>query len=223
MDWARTEREIERALRLDPQSVEARAAKVSFLYFVGRFDDAIREAYEEAWLQARTEQPKIELARALFLGRRYDDAISQLTSVLERDPSRFRPHLLLGEVLAGQGKFDSAIPEMQAAVQSSPSSTRSQAYLAHVYARAGRVADAQTELSAIREKARHMYVPALNFAIAHVALGNMDSTFAWLNRAIDDHSMRPYVFDPTFDTIRSDTRYQQLLRRMHLPYRSVAR
>ena len=66
-------------------------------------------------------------------------------------------------------------------------------------------------------------MPALDFAIAYVGFGDMDSTFVWLNRAIDDHSMRPYVFDPTFDTIRSDDRYRQLLRRMHLPYRPAAR
>ena len=132
MDWARAEREFERALKLEPQSVEARAAKVSFLYFVGRFKEAIQEAQEDTWLQARTEQPKVELARALFLDHQYARATGQLISVLARDSTRLRAHLLLGEVLSQEGKYDSAVSEMRLALEKSTESSRTQAYLAHV-------------------------------------------------------------------------------------------
>jgi tetratricopeptide (TPR) repeat protein len=217
MDWAAAERALGRALELDPRSVEARAAKVSLLYYIGRFGDAVKEAREELWLQTRTEQPKIELARALFFDRQYAAAGEQLTQVLERDSSRFRAHLLLGEVLAQRAKYDSAIFEMQAALRNLRTS-RTQAYLAYVYARAGRWVEAQRELSAMYEKSRHDFVPAFDFAIAYAGFGKMDSTFAWLNKSVDDHTVRPYLMDPTFDSIRSDSGYRQLLRRMNLPY-----
>ena len=65
-------------------------------------------------------------------------------------------------------------------------------------------------------------MPSFDFAIVYVGLGRKDDTFAWLGKSLDDHSMRPYLMDPTFDPIRSDPRYQQLLRRMHHPLATAA-
>jgi Tfp pilus assembly protein PilF len=223
MDWAGTERAAGRALELDSGSATARMARIALFEYVGRIGEAIAESREYARLQAQLERPKIEWARALFFDRQYAPAAEQLRRTIERDSAGFRTHLLLGEVLAEQGKYDSAVSEMRAAVRHSNGSSRTRAYLANVYARVGRTAEAQRELNAIYEKSRHGFVPALDFAIAYVGLRDLDSTFAWLNRAIDDHSMRPYVFDPSFDPIRSDSHYEQLLRRMHLPYRPSAR
>jgi serine/threonine protein kinase len=218
-DWAGAEREVERSLQLDSRSVNARTAKAVLLQYTGRFGEAVTVAREDVWLQGRTEQPKIELGRALFFDRQYAAAADQLTRILERDSTRFRAHLILGEVLAEQLKYDSAVSEMEAAVRFAPSSSRTHAYLANAYARAGRTADARRELAAMYEKSRDRFVPAFDFAIVYVGLRNMDSTFAWLNKAVDEHSMRPYVMDPSLEPIRSDSRYEQLLRRMHLPYR----
>jgi len=215
-DWAGAERELERSLELDSRSVNARAAKGALLQYTGRFGEAVTEAREDVELQARTEQPKIELGRALFFDRQYAAAADQLTRIIERDSTRFRAHLILGQVLAQQDKHGSAVSEMAAAVRFAPNSSRTHAYLANAYSRAGRTADARRELDAMYAKARDRFVPAFDFAVAHVGLRNMDSTFAWLNKAIDDHSIRPYLFDPTFDTIRFDPRYAKLLARMRL-------
>jgi hypothetical protein len=114
--------------------------------------------------------------------------------------------------------------ELQLLAGSRAGQFRTHAYLANVFARAGRTQDALRELQALQEEiARHRYVGAFNIAIVYAALRDKDSTFAWLERALDDHSIRPYLFDPTFDLIRSDSRYATLLARMHLPYRPAAR
>jgi tetratricopeptide (TPR) repeat protein len=223
LDWAGAERELNRSLQLDPRSVNGRAFRSVLLEYTQRFAEAVAEAREDVRLQPWTEQAWIELGRALLFDGRYDDAAELLKRSIERDSSRFRAHLLLGEVLVQQAKYDSAVSEMQAAVRYADNSSRARAYLANVYARARRTADAQQELAAMYKKARTVVVPSFDFAIVYVGMGNKDSTFAWLERALADHSMRPYLFDPTFDSIRSDPRYAQLLHEMHLPYRPAAR
>jgi len=45
-------------------------------------------------------------------------------------------------------------------------------------------------------------VPAIDFAIIDAGLGRADSTAAWLLRAIDDHSIRPFLMEATFDKVR---------------------
>jgi len=217
-DWAAAERSFKQSLALDARSANSRAFRLALYEFIGQFREAVAEGREDVWLQPRSEQPKLELARALFFDRQYGAAAEQLARIIERDTTRFRPHLLLGEVLAQQGRYDSAVIEMQAAVRFADTSSRTRSYLANVYARAGRTTDAQRELQSMYERARHRFVPAFDFAIAYAGVGNMDSTFAWLNKSVEDHTLRPYLMDPTFDSIRSDSRYKPLLGRIHLPY-----
>ena len=71
-------------------------------------------------------------------------------------------------------------------------------------------------LAELKDRASHHYVPALDFAIVYAGLGDTDQAFVWLDAARADKSIRPYLRDPTFDSIRSDTRYAQLMRRLHL-------
>ena len=128
------------------------------------------------------------------------------------------PVFEIGQVLLQQQKYDSALMEIQTAVRLAPRSSRMHAYVANAYAVAGRSDDALRELQSLTEKARHAYVPAFDLAVVYAGLGRKDETFVWLGKAIDDHSMRPYLQDATFDVIRSDPRYLSLLKRMNLPY-----
>jgi len=61
-------------------------------------------------------------------------------------------------------------------------------------------------------------VPAFDFAVIYAGLRMKDETFEWLGKALDDHSMRIYLQDATFDVIRSDPRYGPFLKKMNLPY-----
>ena len=222
LDWAGAEREFERSLRLNPRYVIGRGFHVSLLEFTTRFDEAISEARETAVLQPLSTWAATEVGRALIFGRQFDAARDKLSSVIARDSTQYRAHLLLGEVFAQQHMFDSAVSQMQAAVRYASKSSRAHAYLAFAYARAGRRADAERELEALNEKSIKSYVPALNFAVVYAGLGDLDKTFEWLGKAIDDHSMRVYLQDPTFDAIRTDPRYALLMARMHLPYHGVS-
>ena len=216
-DWAAAEHAFTRALALKPDYRMARTYHAVLLEFTGRFDSAMVEANATLEADPLSKFASLEASRALFFGRRYDRAIDQLRRLLERDSSPFRAHLLLGQALEQTGQLDSAVAAMQRAVRLNPNSSRTHAFLSHAYALAGRKDDAMRELGVMQQRARRDYVPAFDFAVAYVGLGKIDEAFASLHRALEERSMRPYLMDATFDPIRADPRYQELLREMHLP------
>ncbi len=67
--------------------------------------------------------------------------------------------------------------------------------------------------------ARQRYIPALAFAVVHVGLDEKDQAFAWLDKAYDERANRlAYLaFEPTWARLRSDPRFDDLLRRIGLP------
>jgi TolB-like protein/tetratricopeptide (TPR) repeat protein len=223
-DWAGAEREFARALALDPHYLMARSYHVVLLEFTARFDSALAEARAALDDDPLSVFVNIEESRALIFARDYDRAIQHLRRLLERDSTYFRAHLLLGQAYEQTGRPDAAVTEMQSAVRLAPKSSRMHAFLAHAYARAGRTDEALHELGLLRERARSGYVPAFDFAVAFVGLNRKDEAFAWLEKALAERSIRPYLMDPTFDPIRSDARFRQLLRKMHLPteFRTVS-
>ncbi len=216
-DWAGAERQFARALEVDPQYMMARTYHTVLLEFTGRFDSAMVEARASLEDEPLSTFVKIEASRALLFGRKSDQAIGLLRQILEHDSTHFRARLLLGQAFEQSGQLDSAVAEMQQAVGFAPKSSRTHAFLAHAYALAGRRTDALRELGVMQQQARHGYVPAFDFAVVYAGLAKRDECFRWLDRALAEHSIRPYLMDPTFDGIRSDPRYQQLLGRMHHP------
>ena len=222
LDWAAAEREFARALALNPRSTTGRVGQMTLLEYTGRFDEAVAEARDAVRLDPLSVYVSTEAGRALFMQRNYEAAATQLKRVLERDSTQFRTHLLLGQVFEQQQKVDSAIAEMKLAVHFNPGSSRMTAFLAHAYGLAGRTDDALRELATLQTRARSAYVPSFDFAIAYIGLGKKDETFFWLEKSYRDHSIRPYLVDPTFDSIRSDPRYASLLKKMHLPFTNTA-
>jgi len=217
-DWAGAERELKRSLELDPTYGPARTWNVVLLEFTAQFNDAVKEARMDVAFNPLSMLAATELGRALFLARDYDAAATQLRWTLARDSTQYRAHLVLGQVLEQQHEYESAISEMKTTVRLAPGSSRAHAYLANAYAVAGKPNDALQELRVLTDRAAHAYVPALDFAVVYAGLGKKDETFYWLGKALDDHSMRIYLQDATFDLIRSDPRYEVLLKRINLPY-----
>jgi len=216
-DWSGAQKELSLALRLDDKNTNARTWATILLEFQGRFEDAMRESRAAMDGDPQSMYANIEYGRAAIFGRQYERAKNQFRRVLERDSLSFRAHLLLGEALGLTGQYDSAEVELQAARRLAPNSSRVTAFLAHMYGRAGRQRESMRELGVLHQRARNAYVPAFDFAVAYAGLGRVDKTFEWLDKSFADRSLRPYLMDPTFDSIRADPRYIRLVARLNLP------
>ena len=93
------------------------------------------------------------------------------------------------------------------------------AALGHVYAVSGRKTEAQNVLSQLLEQSKKQYVSPFYIAVVYAGLNENEKAMDWLEKAYEDRS-NGIVFlkvDPQLDGLRSNPRFQSLLRRLALP------
>src|SRR2546425_983990 len=97
--------------------------------------------------------------------------------------------------------------------------TLPRAALGHAYALAGKRAEAQRVLDDLLALSKQRFVSPYDISLVHLGLGEKDKAFEWLQKAVAERvGLLVYLkVDPLFDPLRSDPRFQDLLRRMGLP------
>jgi Flp pilus assembly protein TadD len=156
--------------------------------------------------------------RAYHAARQYDKAIGQLRKTIELDPSFSRAHLYLGWAYEGKGMFNEASAEYAKAreLDNSPVMIAS---LAHVFAVSGRRGEAQRLLTELEQLSKQRYVSAFDVALVHTGLGDNERAFEWFEKALQERSsaLTWLKVDARLDRLRSDPRFQDLIRRVGLP------
>jgi TolB-like protein/DNA-binding winged helix-turn-helix (wHTH) protein/tetratricopeptide (TPR) repeat protein len=217
-DWSATEREFRKAIELNPNYASAHHWYADYLSAVGRHEEAIAESKRAVELDPVSPIINAWLGWRYFFARRYDVAIEQYHKTLEMDPTFVPVHLVLGQGYEQKSMPDKAIDELKKAVSLSGGSSVYVSSLAHAYAIAGRRKEARMLLRQLNEQAKHTYVPAFHIAIIHAGLGQKDQALAWLEKGYQERSagMVWLKVDPRLDVLRSDPRFQDLLRRVGL-------
>lgn len=221
-DWAAEERELKRAVQLDPNSSFAHSMYAVHLATVGR-KAAIQEI--DTALALDPFSPMVHsLASYVFLATREDDrAIREARRAAEIDPTFAEGHINLAMALGNKGQFDEAFAEWLRYL-----SLDGDAELAQELGTAARKISgpgdpgqklAHITLSYYQKKSKTQYVAPLAVAGAYMDLGDKDRAFEWLNKAYQEHSTGLFAIAvvPGFDPLRSDPRFQELLRRIGLP------
>jgi tetratricopeptide (TPR) repeat protein len=146
-------------------------------------------------------------------------AIEQLRKTIEMEPAFAQAHWELGIVYVRKGAFADATFEFQKATAFSPKVTEYKGGLGYAYAREDRKAQARELLAELKELSKRRYVSGCDLASIYAGLGEKDQAFAWLERAYEDHDfiLTTLRVHPLFDSLRSDPRSADLLRRMGLP------
>ena len=215
-DWAGGEREFQTALRLNPNSSITHLSYAHFLRQEGKIEEAIREARRGVALDPVSPQGTFLLGQSLYEARRYDEAISQLRKALDLEPRFWPAHLYLGKTLAEQGQYQEAVEELRKA---GDFTAEPYATIGYVYGRMGRAADASKVIADLQEQSKQGYVAPTDFAKVYLGLGDKEQAFAWLEKGYQQHDFWLTFLkgDPMFDSLRSDPRFQNLVRRIGLP------
>jgi serine/threonine protein kinase/Tfp pilus assembly protein PilF len=219
-DWPGAESEFKRAIELNPRYPTAHHWYAYYLAGVGRLDEARAAIQKAQELDPLSLIINATVAQVFYYAHEYDRAIEQLRKTLEIDPNFAHAHRLLGESYREKAMVREAIAEMQKAVTLSGGN---RAYylgqLGNAYAVSGRRGEALRILDELMELSQQMYVSPTIFAIVYIGLGQKDKAFTWLERAYEERSAFPTEFlaEPMFDSLRSDRRFQDLLRRMNFP------
>ncbi len=218
-DWSGAERELKRAIELDSSNAQAWRAYAYWLDAMGRHTEALDAAKRALAVDPVPMFSKVVLAYIHHSARQYDKAIEQFQEALEMDPQSPMLHMGLAGSYVELRRFDDAIAEARKAIAQSEGSTESLATLGDVYARAGMRDEARKVLAELANLSKRKYVSSAGVALIHADLGDRDQAFASLEEAYrnrDTWLAYLKVF-PSFDPLRSDPRFADLVRRVGLP------
>jgi TolB-like protein/DNA-binding winged helix-turn-helix (wHTH) protein/Tfp pilus assembly protein PilF len=217
-DWAGAKAEYERAIELSPSYSIAIDGYAEWLSKMGRHTEAIAEARRAREIDPVSVNANTVLAMLLYRARRYDQAIAASRKALEYNPNHLSAIWWLALSHEQKGEFPEAIAELEKAAKLSGGEALYRALLANVYALAGKRGEALRILDEVKALSRQKYVSPVDMAIVYTGLGDRESAFQWLEKAYQDRVMRVQELpQPHFDSLRSDARFQVLMRRIGLP------
>jgi tetratricopeptide (TPR) repeat protein len=218
-NWAAAEQEIKRAIELNPNSAEAHSLYSRHLSAVGRAEESIAEANLSQDLDPLSLYMSTLRGHVLTNARRYDEAIEQLRRVIALDPNDYMAHWFLGIVYANNRMFDEAIATSERAVVLSHRAPGALGVLGMCNGLAGRKVEAKKALDELLELNRRRYVTPVALVQVYTSLGDKDRAFDWLEKAYQERSnfMAFLKVIPMADPLRSDPRFDDMLRRIGLP------
>ena len=218
-DWAGAEREFKRAIEINPGDSDAHYSYSFYFAFVAQSDHGIAEIRRAQELDPVSLVKLTGLAQVLLVSRRYDESIEECKKVLDMDPNFGFAHWLLGLAYMYKGSYGPAIQSLQKSIPLSGNSPDEPASLAQAYALSGNRIEALKILEELRKQAKHSYVSPGTIAALCGLLGDKDQAFALLEKAYveRDNMIVLLKVDPYFDSLRTDPRFDDLLRRVGFP------
>jgi TolB-like protein/DNA-binding winged helix-turn-helix (wHTH) protein/tetratricopeptide (TPR) repeat protein len=213
-NWPEAEKEYKLALKLNPNYVNAHLEYGRFVQALGRNDEALVHVHYADELDPLNIAAKETEAWVTYASRQYDLALKQFESLGNEGG--------LIHVYREKGMYPEAIAWNKRCTASHPSHSRDQyplAVLASIYGLQGRNDEAEALIKELKETARHRYVSGFFFAEAYAGLGQSDEAITWLERAYEEHDQWLVFANsyPGLDRLRSEPRFQALMRRMNFP------
>ena len=215
-DFAAAEKEFRRAIELNPSYATAHHWYAWHLSLLGRNSEAISEMKKAKDLDPLSLIINADLAELYLIAHSYDESIQQSHRTIEMDSNFAHAHNQLAQAYLQKQMFGEAVGELQKAIKISGGSPTFTANLARTYAAMGRRNEAVELLDDLRKHSTPGYSRASEIAAVYVALGDNDRAITWLEKGFDERFNPGVLLRPGFDPIRSDPRFQNLLRRIGL-------
>jgi TolB-like protein/DNA-binding winged helix-turn-helix (wHTH) protein/Tfp pilus assembly protein PilF len=216
-DWQTAEKEFKRAIQLDPSYATAHQWYAEHLSWMGRFEEALAESEKARQLDPLSMIIAADHSTILYFDRQYDRAIAQAHTVLNMDSKSSRAGTVLINSYIQQHRF----AEAQEFIDKHKEGSKSQwhtMFEAVIYSYEGRATEAREELRRAEQFAwkPEQRIPVL--LVVNSAVGRKDQTIALLQQAVVNHSnaVTAMKVDPMYDFLRSDPRFQEVLRRVGL-------
>ena len=217
-DFPAAEQTFRKALALTPSDASVRYPLSMLLAALQRTDEALAVALEARQMEPLVPGASINLGTAYYYARQYDRAEAEFRRLLDLSPENGVGYYGLARVYSAQGRHDEAIAEYQRAL----GVVRSVGYLVE-YARALIAAGRPAQAAPVLDELRQREAKGEGYSLDHLAYiaaasGRFDDAFSILATAVDRRqaNMLWLAVDARVDAIRSDARFEALLKRMGL-------
>jgi len=222
-DFTTAESELRRAIALNPSSAMAYSQYALYLAAVGRSGEAVAQMTRARHLDPTSAAAMWESAVVYFEVRRYEEAVALLRQELELYPNAAIAHSALAFIQARRGAKLEALASADRArsLVAEGTDLNVDVWVAEAYFLCDRHAEALRLLQAWELLSERSYTEPFTMASINAVLGQRERAIEWLERAFEERSpLLPWMkAQPAFDSLRSDARYQDLVRRMNYPQR----
>ena len=215
-DFKSAETEFRRGVELAPSYATGHHWYAWHLILSGRDREALAEMKRAETLDPLSLIINADLAELLLIAHLPDESVQQSRKTIEMDPGFGLAHNQLGQAYLQEGLRDEAIAELRKAIQSSGGSPTCTANLARAYAASGRRDEAMQLLSDLKRRSSPGASNATEIATIYAALGDTDQAMTWVEKGYDGRFNPGVLLRPGFDPLRSDPRFQSLVRRVGL-------
>jgi len=222
-DWPGAEREFKRALEINPNSSDALSWYADFLSAMERYDEALSQIERALELDPYSFNVKTFKAWILSHAGHKNEAIQLAKNEIDSDPDQVNPlwYWRLANFYAGQGRYEGALAPLRTQINLMEGDVSDElGYLGYLYGRLGRKAEALKQLEALDElAAKGRYVSPVTRSLVYIGLDDKDKAFACLDKGYQTHDgwMSWLKVSSSYDTLRDDPRFADLLRRMNFP------
>jgi len=213
-DWPTAEAEFRRSLELNPNSATSHEKYAFYLVRVGRMREAIAEMERSVDLDPVTASTFHAEGFIYYFSRQYEQAFAVTRTVQDLNVVLPDWNFLIGDIYAEKGMYAESI----ASFLKSESGPYSLGHLGNAYARAGQVDAALKTISQLEEHIRTDGVGRYEIALVYTGLGRKTEAFKWLEESYKAHDVGLLYLkvDPPLDPLRSDPRFDDLVRRVGL-------
>ena len=214
-NWKEAEKEFKRAIELNPRYAVAHQWYGGYFASIGHREEAVEERRIALELDPLSTPMNFDLGQAFYFRREYDKALEQFNKTLELDPGFPSAILYIPLVYSQKGMHEEAI----GSVRQVPESSVGTAILGYVLAAGGREPEARQQLAELKRLRGRGYVSAVLIAYVHAGLGEKDEALAWLEKGYEEraHHMQFLKVEPRWDSLRSDPRFADVVRRIGFP------
>ncbi|WP_353072093.1 TPR end-of-group domain-containing protein [Tunturiibacter gelidiferens] len=214
-DWSTQGNEFKRALELNPSSAQVRWAYSSYLERMGHIAEAISESKVALQLDPVSSRTSINSAWNYYFARQYDKSLAQMQRVSELQNSPSEIAFPLGVIYVEKGMYEEAIQKFQE-LGGAPHAL---GHMGNAYARMGKVIEAREMISKLQDHLQKTGIGRYEIALVYAGLGEKNEAFSWLEKSfvVRDKGLTYLKIDPCLDPLRSDSRFQDLVRRVGLP------
>src|SRR5215467_10350241 len=213
-DWLQADKEFRRAIELNPNSTDAHVWRGVFLAQMGRFDEALPEIQRAEALDPLSLAVHVNAGWVYYVARRDEQAVQQWNKILDLDPRFAITHTSIWIAYLNQAETTKVLGRSS----SLEGDTLRLAALAGRYASSGNRSEAEPLLARLEAVSKHRYVCPYEMATAHAVLGDKSKALAWLEKGLRERSacMADLKVDPRLDSLRSDPKFNELLRQVRL-------
>lgn len=217
-DWINAGREYRTGIELNPNYATGHHWYAEWLLFTGMTDEGLKEISLAVELDPVSQAILKDKGMFYYYTRQYDQAIDIGLKVLELDPDFITAYRLLSLAYQGKGMFEKSIEENQRWGDRTGNKVKTEIALAQIYGASGRKEGARKIIKKVEADFILTGNDYRGVALVYTALGETDKAFKWLEKSYEKHedSLCTLKVDPKLDPLRSDKRFNTLLKKIRL-------